>query len=117
MYERYNQAPVSRRRFRLRLALHAFAALALCLASIAAGAAGFVFLEGMDWSRGLLNATMIISGLGPAEVPETTQAKIFASVFSLYAGFVFVAMSGILIAPIAHRLLHYFHWDDCDQQS
>jgi len=117
MYERYNQAPASGKKFRLRLALHALAALALCLASIAAGAIGFVVLEGMDWSRGLLNATMLISGLGPAEVPETTEAKIFASIFSLYAGFVFVAMSGILIAPVAHRLLHYFHWDDGDEED
>lgn len=117
MYERRNEPPISASRFRLRVLVHVLAALCLFLGSVLVGAVGFVLFEGMDWARGALNATTLISGLGVAEMPQTPGAKLFASLFALYSGFVFVAMSGIVIAPILHRLLHFFHWDGGDEES
>ncbi|RNF33346.1 hypothetical protein A7A09_016380 [Paracoccus methylarcula] len=117
MYERRNEPPISASRFRLRVFIHVLAALCLFIGSVLVGAAGFVLFEGMDWPRGTLNATTLISGLGVAEMPQTPGAKLFASLFALYSGFVFVAMSGIVIAPILHRLLHFFHKDGGGGQS
>lgn len=112
MYERRNERPISRDKFRLRVFMHVLVALGVVAGSILIGMIGFVLFEGMPWSRGALNATTLISGLGLAEVPETPIAQIYTSLFALYAGFVFVAASGIVIAPIAHRILHKFHWAD-----
>lgn len=117
MYERRNEPPISASRFRLRVFGHVLAAFCLFLGSVLIGAVGFVLFEGMDWGRGTLNATTLISGLGVAEMPQAPGAKLFASLFALYSGFVFVAMSGIMIAPILHRLLHFFHWAGEGRQS
>ncbi|MBY6141829.1 hypothetical protein KUV26_20520 [Leisingera daeponensis] len=66
----------------------------------------------MHWVTGTLHATTLLSGLGMAEIPEATAAKLFASLFALYAGFVFLATVATLMAPIIHRFLHYFHWEE-----
>jgi hypothetical protein len=110
MYEHRNERPISASRFRRRVLRHVLVALGLLVGSILVGAAGFIVLEGMDWPIAALHATTLVSGLGMVEMPGTPGAKFFASLFALYSGFVFVAMSGIVIAPIAHRILHYFHW-------
>ncbi|WP_163266398.1 hypothetical protein [Chelativorans alearense] len=111
MYERRSEPLIPFSRFRRRVFLHVLAALCLLVGSILIGAIGFVVLERMDWDLAALHATTLVSGLGLAEIPKTPGAKLFASLFALYSGFVFVAMSGIIIAPVAHRMLHYFHWE------
>lgn len=112
MYENRNQPPISRRLFRRRMAVHVLVAMALFFGTIAIGTLGFVTLEGVDWLHGMVNSTMLVSGLGAAEMPQRTGGRLFASLYALWSGFVFVAMSGIVIAPILHRLLHLFHAED-----
>jgi hypothetical protein len=68
----------------------------------------------MDWIDALLNASMILGGMGPVGELHSTAAKIFASVYALFAGVVFVMSIGILVAPLVHRALHRFHLDDRD---
>ena len=111
MYERRSQPLISVAKFRIRLIFHALLALGVVAGSILLGMLGFVLFEGMGWERGLLNAATLISGLGLAEIPETATAQLFASLFALYAGFAFVTATGIVVAPIIHRLLHHFHWE------
>ena len=60
----------------------------------------------------LLNASMILSGMGPANVLTNTGAKIFASAYALFSGLVFIVVMGIIFAPIMHRVLHLFHIDE-----
>jgi hypothetical protein len=40
---------------------------------------------------------------------HTPAGKLFAGLYALYAGMVFLAIFGVLAAPVAHRLLHQFH--------
>ena len=54
---------------------------------------------------------MLLGGMGPVDPPRTDGGKVFAGVYALYAGLVFIAVAGLLVAPIAHRLLHKFHWE------
>ena len=60
---------------------------------------------------------MLLGGMGPiGDLPNDT-AKVFAGVYALYSGIVFIASAGILIAPVAHRLLHRVHLDEGEQQD
>jgi hypothetical protein len=62
----------------------------------------------------LLNASMILGGMGPVGDLHSDAAKVFASVYALFSGIVFIALMGIILAPFAHRALHAFHLDEKD---
>ena len=76
------------------------------------GVFGYHWIAGLNWLDSLLNASMILGGMGPVDVLHTSAAKLFASFYALFSGLVFISMSGILLAPFAHRLLHLLHGDE-----
>lgn len=78
------------------------------------GIAGYHWIAGLEWIDSLLEASMILGGMGPVSPVTTTGAKVFASVYALFSGIVFIAIMGIVLAPLAHRVLHSFHLDDED---
>lgn len=78
------------------------------------GIGGYHWLAGLSWIDSLLEASMILGGMGPINSLKTTEAKIFASGFALFGGLVFIAIMGIILAPLTHRLLHRFHMDEED---
>ena len=96
-----------------RNALVGFAIMALCLLL---GVLGYKFtIPELDWYDSLLNASMILSGMGPMIDPGiklTNTAKVFASMYALFSGVAFISTIGILIAPIAHRFFHKLHVED-----
>jgi hypothetical protein len=73
------------------------------------GIAGYHWLGGLDWVDSLLEASMILGGMGPVNPIKTTGAKLFASGYALFSGLVFIGIMGIVLTPIVHRLLHKFH--------
>lgn len=111
-YESRSQpvAPVVRYVGRL-LASFAIAAL-LIGGSLGAGMWGYAHFEGMSRIDAFLNAAMILSGMGPADQLKTDAGKLFAGCYALYSGLVIVLASGIVLAPIVHRVLHRFHVDE-----
>jgi hypothetical protein len=109
MYEHKQKPLISRRAFFARLANHIMAAAALIGVSLLIGIAGYHSLDRLSWVDSLLNASMILGGMGPVDSLHTTPAKLFASLYALYAGFVLLISVGIIIAPVFHRLLHRFH--------
>ena len=111
MYEHRRTHPLPRAKFMLRMAAHAAAALALILGSLAVGMAGYEHFESLAWRDAFLNAAMLLGGMGPVEAPRTDGGKMFAGIYALYAGLVFLFVAGILFAPLVHRLLHRFHWE------
>ena len=113
MYEHHTEPPVSRRRFAARLLRHAAYGLALMLASLGAGTAGFHALAGQAPIDALLNAAMLLGGMGPVIDFGGVGAagKLFAASYALYAGLVFLIVAGLLVTPVLHRLLHRFHWE------
>ena len=98
--------------FARRLLGHFVAALLLLLASLAIGMAGYMRFENLPAIDAFLDASMLLSGMGPVHPPETEEGKLFAGLFALYAGLVFIASAALLLAPIAHRILHHFNWDE-----
>ncbi len=84
------------------------------LVTLAMGIAGYHWIAGFGWVDSLLNASMILGGMGPVGELQTTGAKIFASVYALLSGLVFVGVMGVIISPILHRMLHRIHIDEGD---
>ena len=112
MYEPKTRRTLARPVFVRRLALHTLIALGLIAFSIAVGMAGYHGLEHLPWLDAFLNASMLLGGMGPVNPPVTDGGKLFAGIFALYAGLVFIVTAALLFTPLLHRLMHRFHWDD-----
>jgi len=110
-YENNSQKLVPFRVFAGRLAKHV--ALACCVSAVALliGIAGYHWVAGLDWVDSLLEASMILGGMGPVNPIRTTGAKIFASGYALFSGLVLIGIMGIVLTPVVHRVLHEFHVD------
>jgi hypothetical protein len=114
VYESQKHPPLSRRHFARRLLLHFLIASGLMLGSLLIGMMGYAHFERLSWLDAFLNAAMLLGGMGPVETPSTEGGKLFAGVYALYSGLVFLVGGGIVIAPVVHRLLHTFHWETDD---
>jgi len=109
MYEHRNQPLISRAEFFKRLAQHAGSALLLLGGSLVLGIVGYHVTEHISWIDSLLNASMLLGGMGPVTELHTTAGKLFASFYALYSGIVFLVVAGLIFAPAFHRFLHHFH--------
>jgi hypothetical protein len=109
MYEHHSEPILSRQQFLARVLRHGGASVALVAASLAAGTVGYHVLAGLRWIDAFLNASMILSGMGPVGQLHGPEGKLFASCFALYSGIVFVVTTGVLVTPFLHRLLHHLH--------
>ena len=109
MYEHHKQPLAKSSIFFKRLALNGVIGLVLLIFSLGLGMAGYHFLENLSWLDSLLNASMILGGMGPVNPLQTDAGKVFASFYALYSGVVLLAAVGILAAPIFHRFMHHFH--------
>lgn len=117
MYEHRRARLAPRMVFLWRLARHFGVAGLLVLGSLACGMAGYMHFERLEWRDAFLNAAMLLGGMGPVEAPATPGGKLFAGLYALYAGLVFLAAAGIILAPVVHRLLHKFHWEGDEEPS
>lgn len=111
MYESKKHQLLPRRRFLRRVLWHALGAAGLVLGSLLIGMAGYGYYERLAWLDAFLNAAMLLGGMGPIEEPQTAGGKLFAGLYALYAGIVFLVATAVVLAPMVHRLLHKFHWE------
>jgi hypothetical protein len=111
-YEHRTEPLLPRHEFYRRLIRHGLVALVLMALSLGLGVLGYHLTEGLSWLDSLLNASMILGGMGPVDVLHTPAGKLFASFYALFSGAVFLGMAGIVVAPIAHRLLHRLHLEE-----
>lgn len=119
MYEHHRDSMLSLAAFIARLLRHAGIAMGILAGSLMIGVAGFRFLADTDWMDALLNASMLLGGMGPVGELQKWSAsgKIFASVYALYSGLVFLVVASVLIAPVFHRFLHHFHLELSDTKK
>jgi hypothetical protein len=106
MYEHQSQPLLPRKLFIARLLKHFALSFSLFFVSLAIGVLGYRVFEGLPWLDALLNASMILGGMGPVNQLTTVSGKLFASFYALFSGIIFLAGAGIIVAPIAHRILH-----------
>jgi sterol desaturase/sphingolipid hydroxylase (fatty acid hydroxylase superfamily) len=111
MYEYRRQRLLSRRTFVKRLARHGVWALLLVVGSLSFGTVGFHLLSLQPWLDALLNAATLLGGMGPVGDLGPTFGKIFAALYTLYTGLVFLIVAGLLFTTVFHRMLHRFHLD------
>lgn len=117
MFEHRTEPLLSRAAFIWRVFRHGAVALAIIGFSLLLGMAGYHVFEGLSWLDAFLNAAMLLGGMGPVDDLRTTAGKLFAGFYALYAGLILITVAGVLAAPVAHRLLHYFHWEQTEREG
>lgn len=109
IYEHKSEPLLPFRRFLGRVMVHIGVGLLTIAGSLGLGVLGYHHFEGLPWLDALLNASMILGGMGPVDAIRTSVGKVFASGYALFSGVVFLVVVGIMIAPAAHRMLHRLH--------
>ena len=110
-FEHHKRPLLPKRDFLRRQARYAGFSLALLAVSLGLGSAGYHSFGSMSWTDAFLNASMILTGMGPVDRMDTEAGKLFASFYALYSGIAFLTLAGVLFAPVYHRFLHKLHLD------
>ena len=110
--EKKRQGLLTRRQFIARISRHLLISIGIVLFSLGIGVLGYWYFERMSFLDALLNASMILGGMGPVTQLTTPWGKVFASFYALFSAFVFLGVAGVMFAPLIHRLLHRFHLDE-----
>lgn len=120
------QSPVFERRhyalapipvFVRRVAVSVAISGALMIGALMIGVAGYHFVGGLAWIDALHNACMVLGGMGPVDQLTTVAAKLFASVYALFSGLIFAGALGVVVAPILHRMVHWFHLEEEEDED
>lgn len=109
MFEHHKQPLLSPREFLVRQLIYLFVALFIIASSLFLGMLGYHLLEKLSWIDSLVNAAMILGGMGPVNELHTYGGKLFASFYALYSGIIFLVVVAVIFAPLYHRFLHRFH--------
>jgi hypothetical protein len=108
-FERRGQPIAPRRKFVVRMLVAIGMWMILTFVGLAIGIAGYASFEGMSFVDAFVNAAMILSGMGPVGELKTTAGKVFAGSYAIFSGLIIVIATGVVLAPIFHRVLHRFH--------
>ena len=117
MFEHRSRPLLSRSLFLLRLGKNFLVSLIVVAVSLWMGSAGYHYFGNLGWVDSLLNASMILTGMGPVDRMETTGGKLFATFYSLYSGIAFLSLMALLLAPVYHRFLHKFHLESEEEDE
>jgi hypothetical protein len=112
MFERRHEPLLPFRAFVLRVARSFALSLAIIAFALGLGVLGYHYVARFEWVDSLLNASMILSGMGPVGDFRNDAGKVFASFYALFSGLAFITIAGVIITPVAHRLLHWFHIEE-----
>ena len=113
-FEHKSEPLLPRDLFVKRMFNHLLLGTVTILFSLWVGILGYHYFEGIGWIDSLLNASMILGGMGPVNELHTDSGKIFASMYALFSGIIFLVTVAIIIAPAVHRFLHRLHIDEKD---
>jgi hypothetical protein len=108
-YEHHSARPLPFRQFLTRFLRHVGLVAAVVFVSLFGGMVGYVVLAGFTWVDAFVNVAMLLGGMGPVGDLPNDASKIFAGLYALYAGLVFIVSAGVLLAPVVHRILHKLH--------
>ncbi|MGZ7036835.1 MAG: hypothetical protein ACXVJO_01580 [Thermoanaerobaculia bacterium] len=116
-YERRTERLLPRAQFLRRVAGHVAIGFSMVAVALFIGVAGYHWLAHLRWVDALVNASMILGGMGPVDPLPNDASKIFASLYALFSGLVFIALLAVVLAPFLHRLIHAFHLAQKDDKS
>jgi hypothetical protein len=109
MFEHHKQPLLTPREFLIRQLIYMLVAFIIIIGSLVLGVLGYHYFEGLAWVDALVNASMLLGGMGPVNELHTVAGKLFASFYALYSGIIFLVSVGVIMAPLYHRFLHRFH--------
>lgn len=112
MLERKHEPLATRRHFGRRLGAYVALSAGLAGFALGIGTLGYHIFAGFGWVDSLLNAAMILTGMGPVGALTTRSAKLFATAYALFSGLVFLTMIVTVLTPVVHRFLHAFNLDE-----
>jgi hypothetical protein len=112
MFEHRSDPLLPRHSFAYRVAGYAIAASALVGAALGLGVVGYHYLGGLQWIDALVNASMILGGMGPVDPIASPAGKLFASFYALFSGLLFIGAASLVLAPFVHRVMHRLHLDE-----
>jgi hypothetical protein len=112
MYEKIGEQLLPWPKFARRMTMSFLLTLSIVFVALLAGVLGYRLIAGLSWIDSILNASMILTGMGPVDTMKDTASKLFASAYALFSGVVFLSAVSIVLAPIFHRVVHAFHADD-----
>jgi hypothetical protein len=116
MYEHKSKPLLSTSAFLVRFTRHFLGSVCLIFGALGIGVLGYHSFESLPWIDSLLNASMILGGMGPVDPVKTTAGKLFASFYALFSGIIFLVAVGVIFAPLFHRFLHKFHLAQNDKK-
>ena len=116
-FEKKTQPLANRSRFLFRLLKYWSISALMILFSLGLGVLGYRYCGQLSWIDSLLNASMILTGMGPVDRMETITGKLFASFYALFSGVVFLGATAVLFSPVYHRVLHRFHLIDDEEPA
>ena len=111
-FEGKQQPLLPQKHYISRLVWTILASIFIIVFFLMVGVVGYHITCGFSWIDSLLNASMILSGMGPVNLIENVGGKWFASLYALVSGVVFISSIGLMIAPVAHRLFHKFNLEE-----
>lgn len=112
MYEHHKKPLIPTHLFFQRVLRNFLWSLVTISVSLLIGILGYHLTENLSWLDSLLNASMILGGMGPVDTLKTSGGKLFASFYALFSGVVFLITMSVVLAPVLHRFLHKFHLDE-----
>ena len=113
-FEHGGQPLAPRWKFFRRLAVNVGIALVVVLVSLFAGMVCYHRLEGLDWLESFGHAAMILGGMGPYNEPINDSSKLFEGIYALYSGLLLIGVTGFILSPVLHRVMHQLHLPDDD---
>lgn len=113
-FESRNEQLLPRRHFYWRMFGSLLLGMGMLGIALLIGVLGYHHLAGQSWIDALLNASMILAGMGPVSELPSDASKIFASLYAIFSGVAFISVMAIILSPAVHRLLHKFHLESDD---
>ena len=117
MFERKSEPIASRTIFIRRMAACFGVSLTMIAVSLGIGICGYHWTAKLSWLDSLLNASMILGGMGPVDRLDNAAAKVFASAYAIFSGLMFISVMGVILTPVVHRVMHKFHLDAGDADA
>ncbi|NBV45139.1 MAG: hypothetical protein EBR86_05730 [Planctomycetia bacterium] len=117
MFEHRSQPLLPAQGFLRRVLLYVGLSTAMIAAALGVGVVGYRWFGGLDWIDALVNASMILGGMGPVDRMTTHAGKLFTSFYALFSGLLFIGAASVVLAPFVHRVLHRLHLDEDEDEG
>jgi hypothetical protein len=117
MFEHHKESLLPRTEFIKRIIRYTALSIGIIAISLLLGILGYHYFGGLSWIDSLVNASMLLGGMGPVNTLQNNAGKLFASFYALFSGMILLVAVSVLIAPIFHRFLHHFHLEIEDKEE